>query len=106
MPSSPAENPESALLKRIDSADLTGLMAIWAGRRKEDWANWPETYRRLTKAALAQGEPLFAYDVVAEALTLWPSEIRLRQLQGLALARSGATERANSILQELRHEGA
>ena len=31
--------------------------------------------------------------------------MRLRQLQGLALARSGATERANAVLQKLHAEG-
>jgi hypothetical protein len=30
--------------------------------------------------------------------------MRLRQLQGLALSRSGATERANAILENLRRE--
>ena len=47
---------------------------------------------------------MLAYDVVTAALTIWPKDTRLRQLQGLALARSGATERANAILEDLRHE--
>ena len=54
---------------------------------------------------LAQGEPLLAYDVASEALSTWPNDVRLRQLQGLALARSGATERANAILESLRRAG-
>ena len=53
---------------------------------------------------LAQGEPLLAYDAVDEILTRSPENVRLRQLQGLALARSGATLRANSVLGKLRDE--
>lgn len=53
---------------------------------------------------LGQDEPLLAYDVVSEGLTKWPDHVRLRQLQGLALARSGATQRANAVLEKLRVE--
>jgi len=53
---------------------------------------------------LAQGEPLLAYDVISEGLTKSPDNVRLRQLQGLALARSGATRRANAVLERLRNE--
>jgi len=42
---------------------------------------------------------------VREGLSILPTDVRLRQLQGLALARSGASERANAILEELRGEG-
>src|SRR5207302_6458652 len=54
---------------------------------------------------LDQDEPLLAYDVISEGLTKWPDHVRLRQLQGLALARSGATQRANAVLEKLRTEG-
>jgi class 3 adenylate cyclase len=102
----PQSDFENALLKRIAAADLSELMGIWAGRIKDEWADWPQVYRQLTKKILGHGEPLLAYDVVAEALTLWPSDVGLRQLQGLALSRSGATERANAVLLQLRREGA
>jgi hypothetical protein len=48
---------------------------------------------------------LLAYDVIHEGLSTWPTDIRLRQLQGLALSRSGASDRANAIFEELRGEG-
>lgn len=35
---------------------------------------------------LARGEPLLAYDVISEGLIQSPDNVRLRQLQGLALA--------------------
>ena len=54
---------------------------------------------------LAMGEPLLAYNVLETALSDCPTNLRLRQLKGLSLARSGALERANVVLSELRHEG-
>jgi class 3 adenylate cyclase len=57
-----------------------------------------------TEKFLAQGEPLLAYDAASAGLTESPDNVRLRQLQGLALARSGATQRANTVLEKLREE--
>ena len=59
----------------------------------------------LAEKFLRQGEPLLAYDVASEGLAIWPEDVRLRQLQGLALARSGATARANTILESLQSAG-
>lgn len=54
---------------------------------------------------LRHGEPLLAYNAVQEGLALWPHSLRLRQLKGLATARSGDTERANMLLRELADSG-
>ena len=54
---------------------------------------------------LRHGEPLLAYNAVQEGLVLWPYSLRLRQLKGLATARSGDTERANKLLRELADAG-
>jgi class 3 adenylate cyclase len=54
---------------------------------------------------LRRGEPLLAYNAVQEGLALWPYSLRLRQLKGLATARSGDTERANMLLRELADSG-
>ena len=54
---------------------------------------------------LRQGEPLLAYNVVQTSLHVWPENLRLRQLAGLAIARSGDVERANRLLRELAAEG-
>jgi tetratricopeptide (TPR) repeat protein len=51
------------------------------------------------------GEPLVAYNAIREALEEHPDDPRLRQLEGLALARSGALHRANELLSALRDEG-
>jgi tetratricopeptide (TPR) repeat protein len=54
---------------------------------------------------LERGEPLLAYNETQAALAHWPDHTRLRQLQALALARSGDVERANSILDGLTRDG-
>lgn len=54
---------------------------------------------------LRQGEPLLAYNSADTGLQRWPEHLRLRQLQALALARSGDTERANRILTDLAQAG-
>lgn len=54
---------------------------------------------------LGMGEPLLAYNALQAALAEHPSNLRLRQLKGLALARSGALLRANELLSDLWDEG-
>ena len=54
---------------------------------------------------LRQGEPLLAYNAVQDGLRVRPGNLRLRQLRGLAVARSGDTARANELLCELAAEG-
>jgi len=54
---------------------------------------------------LRQGEPLLAYNAVQEGLQAFPASLRLRQLGGLAVARSGDIERANRLLRQLADEG-
>ncbi len=54
---------------------------------------------------LHRGEPLLAYDAAQSGLLHWPQHVRLRQLQALALARSGDVEGANRLLAALGDEG-
>jgi class 3 adenylate cyclase len=54
---------------------------------------------------LGMGEPLLAYNALQNALAEHPADLRLRQLKGLALARSGALLRANELLSNLWEEG-
>lgn len=87
--------------------DLPGLLGLWQVRHQDParWSAGPDLYRLLGERILGLGEPLLAYDVVSDGMELWPADVRLRQLQALALARSGASERANGLLQELRRQG-
>ena len=92
-------------LKTTPSANLPELLARWRARDPEQWAGNAELYRRLGERVLKLGEPLLAFDVVTEGLLDCQSDVRLRQLLGLALSRSGASERANNVLSKLRTEG-
>ncbi len=100
----PAAKPEMLERLRGGGNDLAGLMAIWRGRDPVEWAGAVEVYRLLGERFLKQGEPLLACDVVREGLGEAGADVRLRQLQGLALARSGAMARASEILEQLRAE--
>lgn len=55
-------------------------------------------------ALLKSGAALVAYDTLAEGLRQFPGDPRLRQQLALSLARTGATRRANRILQDLVRE--
>jgi hypothetical protein len=61
--------------------------------------------RKQAEELLGAGEPLRAYETIEAALARWPDDLRLRQLQGLSLARSGAAERANLTMMRLRDAG-
>lgn len=54
---------------------------------------------------LNRGEPLLAYNVVQAGRSRWPAAVRLRQLEALALVRSGDVERAHALLETLAAEG-
>jgi class 3 adenylate cyclase/tetratricopeptide (TPR) repeat protein len=88
-----------------DEISLAESISVWRARDIEHWSCSPAMYRSLAEKVLALGEPLLGYDIVSEALAKWPENVRFRQLQGLALARSGATERARAALEKLRQEG-
>jgi class 3 adenylate cyclase len=87
--------------------DLTALLQQWRdmNSRPNDHIVSPNAHQSLGEKVLRMGEPLVAYDVMTRGLELWPGDVRLRQLQALALARSGAGERAAKQLIQLREEG-
>ncbi|MGI8436931.1 MAG: tetratricopeptide repeat-containing protein [Chthoniobacterales bacterium] len=91
-------------LRSSSKLDLRDLTAIWQARASEEWSAAPEIYRLLGDKVLRAGEPLLAHDIVCEGLQHFPQDVRLRQLQGLSLARSGASARAGEILAQLRAE--
>ncbi|HEV2915678.1 MAG TPA: TRAFs-binding domain-containing protein [Pyrinomonadaceae bacterium] len=94
-----------ATLDNLDALDLSSLFTLWQSHNPEQWSSTPEIYSSLGDSILKSGEPLLAHDVLLEGLKHWPTNVRLRQLQALALARSGATRRANTILIQLHNEG-
>lgn len=92
-------------LKGPGKLDLAALASIWESVSSLRWAGSSEVYELLGNRILKVGEPLLAYDVLGTGLEHWPGNVRLRQLLALALARSGATHRANGIVLQLYHQG-
>lgn len=97
----------SALVLSIEGPDVTlaDLEGLWRERDDPGWAHGPEAYRALGRRLLQMGAPWHAQEVVTEGLARFPDDIRLRQLSGLALARSGLSDRARSVLESLESEG-
>jgi class 3 adenylate cyclase/tetratricopeptide (TPR) repeat protein len=93
------------LLRDCSQSDLVLLQGLWRAHDPEVWSVSPEPYRLLGEKILKLGEPLLAYDVVAEGMKSFPQELRLRQLLALALARSGAAGPANKVLEQLYQDG-
>ena len=60
---------------------------------------------REAEGLLGMGEPLLAYNTLQKVLVDDPGDLRLLQLRGLALARSGALRRANELLAAMREAG-
>jgi class 3 adenylate cyclase len=105
-----SDEEAAATLARLERTvsgvlDLTALLTAWRAHDPQVWQHRPATYAVLAERILNAGEPLVAYDVLTEGLKHAPRDVRLRQLQALALSRSGAVERANKILGNLVAEG-
>ena len=92
-------------LKDSEPLDVQALLEMGSLLEAEYYAGSPKVYALLGDRTLRAGEPLLAYDVISTGLGHWPKNVRLRQLQGLALARSHATERANHVLTRLYEDG-
>jgi len=93
------------LLRDPSNHNLSYLQGLWRNHDPDVWAVALEPFIVLGERILKLGEPLMAYDVVAEGIKSFPKDVHLRQLLALALARSGAPEPANAVLVELYQEG-
>ncbi len=112
-------NQLQAAQQSSSELELSVLLLVWNARREEDraWLCQPELYRQLGRRFLKLGEAPLAREVAQTALeltdddehgdpqTLWAHDVELRQIYGLALARSGSPELAQQVLAELRGEG-
>lgn len=85
--------------------DLAGVMSVWGERLSGRYEFGAAFIAKVAKRVLSMGEPLLAYDLLAEGVKNWPKDAKIQQLRGLALARSGASLRANQVLTELRNSG-
>lgn len=93
------------LLKTNPKLTVADLRRIWEEHSQMHWAASVEVYRRMVDYALKLGEAFLAFDISQEGLSVFKNDLRLTQLQALALARTGATRRANQILDQLRQSG-
>src|SRR5438132_511117 len=80
--------------------NVGALLEAWNAQPADGW-NDAEDYRRLGNGFLDAGEQLLAYDVLSAGLERFPDDVALTQRAALALARSGATGRANDMLRAL-----
>ena len=106
-----ADAEQAALVRNLDDAGMTLVALLDLERKLSTFrklgATLPEVDRALGERLLRLGEPILAYDVVTESLRSFPEgrkDQRLRQLQGLALARIGDTETARGLLEDLSRE--
>jgi tetratricopeptide (TPR) repeat protein len=97
-----AVRANTAPLARGD--DAHALLQSWQQHDESVWALSPAPYVRAAEALRKAGEPLVAYDVIAEGLRHHPTSVRLRQLQGFTLAQSGDAERAIAVMESLASE--
>jgi class 3 adenylate cyclase len=84
---------------------LPELRRQWEERMPLIWFQNVQIYRRAVDVALRLGESFIAFDMSVEGLQAFHGDLRLIQLQALALARTGATSRANLLLEHLRSAG-
>ena len=100
---------EDALRGKIDTLrnDLAALLILWHQRRDPGmgWTASPRLHVQLARAFIEVGAPLLGLEVASEGLEDFADHVELRQVRGLALARSGSTEEANRALEQLRVEG-
>lgn len=85
--------------------DFAGALRTWASRDVREWSKTPRPYQNLAGRFLELAEPLLAFDVASEGLSHFSGDLRLRQLQALALARLGAAREALEIIGALHREG-
>jgi class 3 adenylate cyclase/tetratricopeptide (TPR) repeat protein len=91
-------------LKAMSLSDLVRLGHESCDPKKPFDPAHLETIQQLAEVLLKRGDPLLAYDVLTRLPEVNQADSRVRQLLGLALARSGATEEASKVLRRLLSE--
>src|SRR5205807_2338208 len=91
---------EAALPDEVDEMLLRELRVVGERDELHD-AREVVAVRQRVLELLDAGEQLLAYDVLSAGLERFPDDVTLTQRAALALARSGATGRANHMLRAL-----
>jgi class 3 adenylate cyclase len=100
----PTELSEEMLKGWESSASVHDLLSAHRFVQEKSVTD-PRAFRVLAHQLLRKGQPLLAYDIASDGLALAAGDVRLQQLQALALARSGATGPANRMLSTLWEGG-
>ena len=88
----------------IEAEPLRELLSLWQNRESLVSGS-PSKAIGLAEKLLAKGEPFLAYDLLNALLLKMSASTRVRQLLGLSLARTHATDTAQHILTTLYNEG-
>ncbi|WP_442508904.1 tetratricopeptide repeat-containing protein [Novipirellula sp. SH528] len=92
-------------LQNASKLRLRDLLNLWRQFSGPDAEGPANLYAQIGQRVLKSGEPLLAYDILQVGLRHWPTDVRLRQLLALSLARSGAPAAAAKRLEKLVDEG-
>lgn len=87
------------------SCSLRDILSVWREFARDEAVGPAALYAEIGERILHFGEPLLAYDILKKGIGHWPEDLRLRQLRGLSLARSGAPHAAALNLRQLVDEG-
>jgi len=108
------------LWQQVGDLSTQEMFEQWKKRDQEVWKKKIDLYALAGASVLKDGEPLLAYDILAEGLAqlpdlpilaMYPDDqrrlyVRMSQQQALALAQSGAVFEARNLLVALRAKGA
>ena len=76
------------------------LIKVWEDRKRLDLYEREETCIEFSRKALALGQPTLAFDILREGMVHFPGHAEIQYLTALALAKSGSSGHAASILRE------
>lgn len=85
-------------------AQIEALVRAWEARDPEEWRQDAGLYLNFAQQAMALGRPVLAFDMMDEALQVFPEHHEMRYLSALALAKSGSIAHARRILNGLLAE--
>jgi class 3 adenylate cyclase/tetratricopeptide (TPR) repeat protein len=99
------DNDKLPQSRHLPNVALAEIETLYNTRETSSLDHEPDACAAVARRALSLGEPLLAYDLCIFCLRNNPGHLALRQLQGLALARSGAQDQARDLLEKLYAEG-
>ncbi|MEI8189291.1 MAG: adenylate/guanylate cyclase domain-containing protein, partial [candidate division NC10 bacterium] len=92
------------LLEDIPRMSLPALLTFSEPKQQERWGFDVKCYRVLSERLIKRDAPISGFDLIVQGLQRHSGDVRLRQLQGLALASAGAPWKAKEVLEKLHRE--